>query len=152
MIDGIQRGKVISDYDFYTIDDILDITVIRGNEGFYMYGEEANEGVIIIRTRANTSQANYQSIYDKQNMAVLPTYCADREFYLPVYDTPEKKADPVPDLRTTLFWHNNLETNDNGEVEIQWYNGDLRGTKIISIQAVGENGEVGSFTQSYFLR
>lgn len=152
VIDGIQRGKVISDYDFYTIDDILDITVIRGNEGFYMYGEEANEGVIIIRTRTNTSQANYQSIYDKQNMAVLPTYCADREFYLPVYDTPEKKADPVPDLRTTLFWHNNLETNDNGEVEIQWYNGDLRGTKIISIQAVGENGEVGSFTQSYFLR
>lgn len=152
VVDDFPRGKVITDYDYLSIDDILDITVLRGSEGFMMYGEQANEGIIIIRTRRNTAEPNTQSIYDKRNMAILPTYCAEREFYMPQYDTPEKITDPVPDLRTTIFWANDLVTDENGAVEIKWYNGDLRGTKIISVQAVGENGQLGSFTQRYFVR
>lgn len=152
VIDDIARGKVLNEFDYLTIDDILDITVIRGNEAFYMYGAQANEGAIIVRTRIDATPNSQNSIFDKRNMEVLPAYCFEREFYAPKYDTFEKLNDPVPNLRTTIYWQNDVVTDENGNATIEWYNNDLTGAKVIRIEAFGENGQPGSYTRTYQLR
>ena len=47
-----------------------------------------------------------------------------KEFYAPVYETEKQKKDPVPDLRTTIFWQANVFTDENGQARINFYNAD----------------------------
>lgn len=66
-----------------------------------------------------------------------------REFYQPIYDSPEKVNDPVPDSRSLVYWNPNVTTDENGEAEIAFYNADRPQIIEITVEGIGENGSLG---------
>ena len=68
-------------------------------------------------------------------------YSAAREFYHPVYDTPEKKRDALPDLRTTLYWDPKPEIDSEGRMELKFYTSDFPENYRIAVEGLTSQGE-----------
>jgi hypothetical protein len=66
-----------------------------------------------------------------------------REFYSPVYDTPEKLATHLPDFRNVLYWTPQIKTNTKGKNHLEFYSSDKKGKYIAVIQGMSASGEAG---------
>ncbi|MFY0593920.1 hypothetical protein [Roseivirga sp.] len=71
------------------------------------------------------------------------------EFYAPVYETEKQRKDPVPDLRTTIFWQANVFTDENGEATITYYNADRPNEIKLIAEGVDAFSRLGFGTASY---
>ena len=71
----------------------------------------------------------------KTSMEVNGFYQA-REFYKPVYTTPNS----TPDLRTTLHWVPQITTDAQGNATVNYYNADTKGKVKIIVQGITESG------------
>ena len=67
-----------------------------------------------------------------------------REFYSPVYDSPEKQQSRMPDLRTTLYWAPDIKTNLEGRSQLSFYTSDKQGKYIMVVQGISDDGHCGS--------
>ncbi len=67
-----------------------------------------------------------------------------REFYSPVYDTPEKIASHLPDYRTLLYWSPTLPPDAKGERHIRFFSSDKKGDYIVVVQGLSVNGQCGT--------
>jgi hypothetical protein len=68
---------------------------------------------------------------------------ADKEFYMPVYDTPEKTASRIPDFRNLLYWSPDLITV-NGKKQVEVYTSDRKGKYIAILQGITPDGRSGT--------
>ncbi|OEK05691.1 hypothetical protein [Roseivirga misakiensis] len=71
------------------------------------------------------------------------------EFYSPVYATEKQKNDPVPDLRTTIFWQANVITDENGQALISYYNADRPNEIKLIVEGVDGYSRLGFGTLKY---
>src|SRR5690606_38488712 len=46
------------------------------------------------------------------------------EFYQPIYDTSEKREDPTPDQRETIYWNPALKPDATGKTTLSFYTSD----------------------------
>jgi hypothetical protein len=69
----------------------------------------------------------------------LEGYYQPRVFYSPKYEQPKKDTDK-PDLRATLYWDNNVETDENGEATLKFYNADKPGKIRANIEGITVKG------------
>jgi len=72
-----------------------------------------------------------------------------KEFYAPVYEAEKQQKDPVPDLRTTIFWQANVITDKNGQATISYYNADRPNPIKIIVEGVDAFSRLGIGTASY---
>ena len=72
-----------------------------------------------------------------------------KEFYAPVYETEKQKKDPVPDLRTTIFWQANVFTDENGQARISFYNADRSNQIGITVEGVDAYSRMGYAQTTY---
>lgn len=70
-------------------------------------------------------------------------------FYSPNYSTKEKKENPTPDLRKTLYYAYNVKTDITGKAVFEFYNGDESASYDCFVEAVGKNAYLGSAHNSY---
>ena len=68
-------------------------------------------------------------------------YTPPVDFYNPLYNTPETKTWPVPDLRKTLRWIPSLQTDARGEAMFQFYNSDHPGPRLFVVEGVTFSGK-----------
>lgn len=68
-------------------------------------------------------------------------YIVERQFYSPSYGDP-KIAEPVRDLRKTIFWEPYVMTNKNGEANVSFFTAQKAGTYKIVVEGIDENGVV----------
>lgn len=90
-------------------------------------------------------------VYLKKNHAIrrpnlvkviLQGYDESAEFYSPAYDTPDKKHDPKPDLRTTLYWNPDVRVGADGVARVEFYSHDSpRNGYEITVEGVTESGK-----------
>lgn len=66
-----------------------------------------------------------------------------REFYMPVYDTPEKAASRIPDFRNLLYWSPDI-VSGKGKKQVDIYTSDTKGKYIAVIQGLTPDGRSGS--------
>jgi hypothetical protein len=66
-------------------------------------------------------------------------YCVRKDSYIPAYDNPEIKQNPVPDLRTTICWNPVTETNEAGEAEVSFYTADQTTICSYVLEGIGNN-------------
>lgn len=66
-----------------------------------------------------------------------------REFYSPVYITPEQVSSRLPDFRNQLFWAPDIRTDVNGKSELSFYTSDQKGEYIIVVQGMSADGKTG---------
>ncbi|QKJ32035.1 hypothetical protein HQ865_20460 [Mucilaginibacter mali] len=66
-----------------------------------------------------------------------------REFYSPVYDTPDQQNSRLPDFRNLLYWSPNVNTGADGKTQASFYTSDKTGRYIGVVQGIGANGQSG---------
>ncbi len=107
-----------------------------------------NNGVVSIYTKKEKKQprmslAQIESMLPKTNVIdMYPLgYIKERQFYLPKYDTPQRKA--TNDLRTTIYWNPNVNVTETGEIELEYYNADGNGNYKVVVEGMDKTGNVG---------
>ncbi|WP_315820031.1 hypothetical protein [Paraflavitalea speifideaquila] len=69
-----------------------------------------------------------------------------REFYAPVYETPEQVASRLPDFRNLLYWNPDIQTDASGKAGIHFWTSDLKGRYAGVLQGIDSNGHAGSYS------
>jgi len=95
---------------------------------------------LMIYTKKN--EIIYKPTFRKHRI-IKPFEDYTREFYSPKYITEKEKNDPVPDLRTTLFWQANVVTDENGQAEISFYNADRPNRIQVTVEGVDTQSRIG---------
>ncbi|MDP4256627.1 MAG: hypothetical protein Q8937_00210 [Bacteroidota bacterium] len=67
-----------------------------------------------------------------------------REFYSPVYATPEQAASHLPDFRNVLYWSPSVMTNPGSGVSVNFYSSDLPGKYAVIAEGLAADGTAGS--------
>lgn len=67
-----------------------------------------------------------------------------REFYSPVYQTPEQYSSRLPDFRNLLYWSSDIKTDNTGKKEVSFYTSDITGKYAVVLQGISQQGKAGS--------
>ncbi len=74
-----------------------------------------------------------------------------REFYVPRYEAVSDTAEIIRyDFRKTIFWSPSIRTNSEGVANISFYQSDDISQYRITIEGIGDGGELGRAEHKYF--
>lgn len=60
-------------------------------------------------------------------------------FYSPKYETLQQKNSETPDLRTTIYWNPNIQTNRRGKTFVEFYTADGNSPYSVAIEGITKN-------------
>lgn len=117
------------------------VEVLIGPEAAY-YGVEGSTGVILINTI--NKRREITTVDDKGAATIFPKgYFKKTEFPSPDYDKKEKsKSTSFPDLRSTIYWNGDLQTDNNGKAGVVFFTADASATYTASVSGVTATGEL----------
>ncbi|MDO1450370.1 hypothetical protein Q0590_29110 [Rhodocytophaga aerolata] len=69
-----------------------------------------------------------------------------REFYAPLYDTPQQQENRLPDFRHLLFWSPTVKTNKDGKTQLAFYTSDMEGEYTGVLEGITPDGKIGHST------
>ncbi|HET9826097.1 MAG TPA: hypothetical protein VFP87_12235 [Chitinophagaceae bacterium] len=126
--------------------DPLNVKKIEVVKRKYFYGPSVFNGIV-----------NFVTYYPDPSMVsdlspVVMEYEGlqyQREFYSPVYDTPEQISSRLPDFRNVLYWSPDIQTDGQGKTEINFFTSDLKGRYIAVLQGLSADGRVGEKSISF---
>ena len=157
IVDGVVLTNV-SDNNLSNINsaDIASLTVLKGTAASSLYGSRGANGVVIISTighrydskRLRSATYNNYAFKNFYSSEYNRRYYRAKSFYVPIYDAediPEERTD----FRNTIYWNPIVQTDENGEAEIRFYNSDDITSFRITAEGIGYNGLVGRKTKDY---
>ncbi|MFB2120281.1 carboxypeptidase regulatory-like domain-containing protein [Parapedobacter sp. 2B3] len=113
-----------------------------------------NNGVVSIYTKKvekapRMSLSQIESLLPKSNIIDLTPlgYVKERKFYVPKYDTPERRA--VNDIRTTIYWNPDVKAGEDGKAQLEYYNADGKGSYRVVVEGVDAHGNIGRAVYRY---
>ncbi len=113
-----------------------------------------NNGVVSIYTKKKEkaprmSLSEIESMLPKSNIIDLTPlgYVKERKFYVPKYDTPERRA--VNDIRSTIYWNPDVTTGDDGKARVSFYNADGKGSYRVVVEGTDVHGNIGRTIYRY---
>ena len=111
-----------------------------------IYGVEGAGGVLVITTK-RTRGLNAKDI---PAVGVLPVnligFYKAREFYSPKYENALVRKQP--DLRSTIYWNPEIQTDATGNASFDFYNADGTGNYKVTVEGIDKDGNIGR--QVYF--
>jgi len=123
------------------VHDVVQIDILKNADNTVIYGFRGVNGVIAIYTKKGTTN----NIVDRpfHIKTVLPLgYQKPVEFYAPKYDTPEKRNEQTPDLRTTIHWQPVLQTNSLGIASFEFYTADELASYTVTVEGLANDGSI----------
>ncbi|MDL2210999.1 TonB-dependent receptor plug domain-containing protein [Bacteroides sp. OttesenSCG-928-M17] len=139
-------GVMISGEDPVTIlqsisvHDVEQIDVFKGASAA-IFGMNGGNGVISIATRRG--EVNLEKSINFNIKTVVPLgYQKPAEFYVPQYDTHQKRFGSRPDFRTTIFWKPDVVTDEDGNASFSFYTADFQTTYTVIIEGISDDGEI----------
>ncbi len=133
--------------------NIQSIEVLRSGAYLSTYGTRASGGVLVITTKKGNidynAGLNKAATNDKSNILFTTAkgYTVYRKFYAPDYSRPVDAA--LPDLRSTLYWQPNVQTDDNGRATLSFYNADNPARYNVIIEGFTADGKLGTAFYTY---
>ncbi len=124
---GLLTAEHIERIDFY-----------YGNEA--MMFTEAEGGVFCITLRDGVDIP--ARVYPHVARVKLLGYQRVAHFYQPTYETPSQISNLPPDYRTTIFWSGDINPDENGCAEFEFYTADKPTTYTITVEGVTKGGEI----------
>ncbi|GAC1303739.1 MAG: hypothetical protein NVSMB24_10170 [Mucilaginibacter sp.] len=113
-----------------------------------IYGMDSGNGVLIITTR----QGGGRNIKDIASIGILPIapmgFYKAREFYSPKYENPDLYTRRL-DLRSTIYWQPEIQTDKNGSALFDYYNADGTGTYKVVVEGIDSKGNIGRQVYRY---
>jgi len=132
--------------------EIASITVLRGPQGFAMYGENAANGVVIVTTKTGNRINRIIDPNDKpepidNNLKQVRIFRSEVEYYIP---TKEQVASfPEYQFRPTLLWKSDVYLDGSGPKKFKYPNNMGTGTVMVFVNGVSLSNLVGSNRFSY---
>ena len=159
LLDGVPANKsVLTHLDASQINRIH---VMKEAAAVTLYGSRGANGVIAITTSDNYRYYNGHYNHKKLNNAKFNNYAVKsfnhgtpygihiaKEFYMPKYegdDLPEERTD----FRQTIYWNPVVQTDENGQAELEFYNNDAITSFKIIAEGISFNGKVGRKEKTY---
>ncbi|TCC93402.1 hypothetical protein EZ428_01115 [Pedobacter frigiditerrae] len=148
IIDGVQ----INQRDFPGIlqamnpQDIAGIEVLTSLFNLSVYGSDGAWGIVYITTKTGGGPVtNVQT-----NLVKISSrgFTATKEFYSPDYDDPKTNQEML-DLRSTIYWKPNLNTDENGKATFNFFNASTRGTYRVTVEGMDTYGNIGRKVYTY---
>lgn len=100
-------------------------------------GKLPSNPVILFTTWPSDYYRNKKDISLNRKRILPLGYQVPVEFYSPRYDTPEARNSPLPDLRSTIYWKPNLQTNQDGKTSVNFYTSDSRTSYSVVVEGIG---------------
>ncbi len=127
--------------DYSTLIGMVDIGEIAQVDVYIGYGITSIwrtfSPVFVITTWPSNTWGN-QAGPAKNVKTVLPLgYQKPVEFYAPRYDSPDALTAPKADLRSTIYWQPNVQTEKDLKTSIDFYAADTPTTYSIVIEGIG---------------
>ena len=63
-------------------------------------------------------------------------------FYSPKYETMQQKENPMPDLRTTLYWNPKVQTDEQGNASVEFYTADSEAPFSVVVEGITDDGRL----------
>jgi hypothetical protein len=119
--------------------EIDKVEIINNN---YIRGEIVYGGIINIYTK----KKNFAELIDTKNLTFseFKGYSENSRFMAIEYPDETAYNSRKADYRNTLYWNPEIKTDENGEANISFYTSDEKGKFLITIEGVGERGEIGN--------
>jgi hypothetical protein len=135
LIDGNEAdlGAILA----VSVNAIDKIEVIKESGKLPLFGFRGSFGVISVFTKRGSNSPVLPPL-NFINQRVYGYYQA-RTFYSPKYNVPQPEYNK-PDLRTTIFWEPNIETDIDGNATISFFNADNRAIIKVDVEGVAEPG------------
>ena len=73
-------------------------------------------------------------------------------FYSPKYETPQLKNSESHDLRTTIYWNPNIQTNRRGKAFVEFYTADGDSPYSVVIEGGTQNGKLIRFEKEMIVK
>jgi TonB-dependent SusC/RagA subfamily outer membrane receptor len=112
-----------------------------------IYGMQGGNGVLIITTK-KTRELDPKDI---ASVGILPItvqgYYKARVFYSPKYENGQ--TNNRPDLRSTIFWDPEVQTDKTGNASFNYYNADGAGNYRLVVEGIDEKGNIGRTVYNY---
>jgi len=151
-------GKLVRDYDYNIIphippSEVKSVEIIKYTKRFRLsYMEVFPDAhpleipklghIISIYTHGNVGLHSV-SRPKGQFHTLIPVFSAEKEFYVPKYDTPEELNSNKPDLRSLVYWKPHVKVKTNKKSSVEFYNGDSLGEMLVIVETVSKNGKIG---------
>jgi len=138
LIDGMEVSS-IEDIAYMNVSDVEEIMVFKGASAS-IFGVRGGNGVI-----AFTLRQGYEpiSIISPSLIHLQPLgfHVAD-EFYMPRYDVDSIRMQNKVDLRTTIYWNPDVQTNEQGEATVRFFTADNPNNYTVELEGIGIDGSI----------
>lgn len=146
LMDGVEISSEV--LEGITSREVETIEALYGPDAA-IYGMRAGNGVLIITTTKRVIPPEVSST------GILPIavngFYRAREFYMPKYDH-VGNTNLEPDLRSTIFWKPEINTDNDGHASLSYYNADGPGNYRMVIEGIDENGNIGRKVFNYVVK
>jgi alpha-2-macroglobulin-like protein len=135
------------------VNDVESVTVLKDAAATALYGNKADNGVIVIEYKKLRNEKLNFKFASKYYYASQPvytkgsSYTAVRKFYVPHYTT--TVTNERTDFRETIYWNPVIQTDKNGAASVEFYNSDASTTFRAIAEGVGYNGKLGRAELTY---
>ena len=123
------------------VEMIEQIDVLKDASNTAVFGKDGANGVIMIFTKRGFVLKDDRIKYNIKRYVPLG-YQKPVDFYAPKYDTPEKRNDRKPDLRTTIHWQPVVQTDSTGVASFTFYTADEKTSYSVVIEGVTDDGKI----------
>ncbi len=152
VINGLPFDVYLDINTFIDPANIESITVLKGSSATTLYGSGAVNGAIVITTKTNSGYNNYRynnpqikktrhKVQFISKLMQTSNNEQNREYYNP--KTYWKQRNERETTNSTVFWKNDIITNEKGIAKIEFYCPDEVSTFRIVTEGISENGGVG---------
>jgi hypothetical protein len=137
LLDGVPVFDFTKFFEF----DPLKLRLLEVVGQRYIYGPMVFDGILNWKTY-KPALGNYH-LSSNATVVEYEGLQAEREFYSPVYNSPENRASHLPDYRTVLFWTPNLTLTGNKSTSSVFYTSDLTGKFAVIVEGLSKQGVAG---------
>lgn len=146
--DGVQFNQNQDPNFLSTVNpaDIEGIEVLTSNYNTAVHGPDGYFGIIFITSKIGNS--TYKNV--KTNTIGLKNFgfSVTKDFYVPAYDNP-KLTGKIKDVRSTIYWNPNVNTNVAGQASFSFYNAENPGLYRVTIEGMDTFGNIGRKVYTY---
>ena len=135
--DSIMENQLIQTL---SLKDIEQIDINRDRTAGLAWFPMTGAYFIAIKMRQGISMANY--IPKNVGQIHLLGYQKPAAFYSPKYETMQQKENPMPDLRTTLYWNPKVQTDKQGNASVEFYTADSEAPFSVVIEGITDDGRL----------
>jgi TonB-dependent SusC/RagA subfamily outer membrane receptor len=135
--------------------DIASITVLRGPQGFAVYGNSASNGAILVTTKTGNrinGITNPDEVSNLRNdlLKAVRVFRSEAEYYIPK----KEQVEFVPEyqFRPTILWKDEIFIDESGPVKLKYPNNMGKGTVMIFVNGVSIANQAGSNKHSYMVQ